>query len=87
MRREAMARSVVPSMSAEIPTPLPPPVTVMVACGFSFIYISASSCVSGNTVSLPLMRWADNMAGVQNRSSEIRNRKSFFFMFRWYLLV
>lgn len=68
MRREAMARSVVPSMSAEIPTPLPPPVTVMVACGFSFIYISASSCVSGNTVSLPLMRWADNMAGCRTEA-------------------
>lgn len=37
MRREDIAMSVVPSGSAEIPTPLPPPVTVMAAEGFSSI--------------------------------------------------
>lgn len=33
MLRDAIAMSVVPSRRAEIPTPLPPPVTVTEACG------------------------------------------------------
>lgn len=54
-----MAISVVPSIMAEIPTPLPPPVTVTAAPGYSFINVSAHSWVRGRTVSLPLMRCAD----------------------------
>lgn len=74
MAREAMARSVVPSIRADIPTPLPPPVTVTDAVGLVFMYISESSCDRGRTVSLPLIRCADNVPNEQART--VRNRIS-----------
>lgn len=58
MAREAMAMSVVWSSRAEIPTPVPPPVTVTRAEGFRVIKRSAVCCAMGSTVSLPLMRCA-----------------------------
>ena len=58
MAREAMAMSVVWSSRAEIPTPVPPPVTVTRADGFKIIKRSAVCCAMGSTVSLPLMRCA-----------------------------
>ena len=51
---EAIAISVVLSIRAEIPTPVPPPVTVTRRSGIIFHEkLSAVSCDTGNTVSLP----------------------------------
>src|SRR5699024_3242296 len=51
----AWAMSVVPSIRAEMPTPLPPPVTVIVADGLTFMYSSASFWERGSTASAPLI--------------------------------
>ena len=55
---EAIAMSVVLSIKAEIPTPVPPPVTVTRASGCWFINRSAVCCATGSTVSLPFIRCA-----------------------------
>jgi hypothetical protein len=59
MAREDCAISVDPSISAEIPTPLPPPVTVTDVPLLAFIKASASFCDNGKQVSEPLILWAN----------------------------
>ena len=66
-----MAISVVPSNRAEIPTPVPPPVTVTRASGLRAINLSAVCCATGSTVSLPLMRCACRLLTANVRSRMI----------------
>ena len=54
-----MAISVVPSIKAEIPTPEPPPVTVIFADLFLLMKFSASVWLKGRQVSLPLILCAN----------------------------
>jgi hypothetical protein len=54
MFRLALARSIVPLISAAIPTPEPPPETSMSTSGRSFLYSSAQTCARLTMVSEPL---------------------------------
>jgi len=81
MRREAWAMSVVPSIRAEMPTPLPPPVTVTVADGLTFMYSSASFWERGRTVSEPLIFCALAVANPASRRAAAMMNFFMVFMF------
>jgi len=76
--REAIAISVVPSIKAEIPTPEPPPVTVILAALFLFMKFSASVWVRGKQVSLPFIFWANTF--VANKHAAMAANKIVFFI-------
>ena len=55
MNREELAMSVVPSMIALIPLPLPPPETLIFTPSFAAMYFSAAAWAMGRTVVEPFM--------------------------------